>query len=52
MAAKAKRIRDTLHLDARLDIEFRRRELIEDRPLRRVVLRGRSFWTFALPPVY
>ena len=33
MAGKAKRIRDALGLHARMDLEFCRRELLEDHPL-------------------
>jgi hypothetical protein len=33
MAAKAKRIRDVLGLDGRMDVEFCRRALLEDHPL-------------------
>ncbi|MGA2321932.1 MAG: DUF6398 domain-containing protein [Solirubrobacteraceae bacterium] len=33
MAAKAKRIRDALGLDARMDVEFCRHELLADHPL-------------------
>jgi Domain of unknown function (DUF6398) len=33
MAGKAKRIRDALGLEARMDVEFCRRELLDDHPL-------------------
>jgi hypothetical protein len=33
MAGKAKRIRDVLDLDAQMDVEFCRLELLEDHPL-------------------